>query len=78
MTIKFTKTIKLENNDINTFETTNCLKLPTNFKNFILKFNGGILENNIFEVGNENNCSINQFIPLSEMIKKQKILGILT
>lgn len=69
MTVKLIKEKPASTIEIHELEARLFKKLPATYVRFVLSSNGAKPELNIFEIGDNNNCTVNQFIPISEIQK---------
>jgi hypothetical protein len=57
-------------------ETALKMALPSDYREFLLRQNGGVPETNVFDVPGESNSSgINEFLSISELIEKKRELA---
>jgi len=47
------------------------LRLSESFKNFIREHNGAEPENNVFRISDNNECGVDQFIPVQEIVNER-------
>lgn len=55
---------------LNAFERITGLRLPKDFRTFLLAQDGARPDGNSFDVGDSNSCAVNRFIPLAEIAEQ--------
>ncbi len=76
MTVKIKKGKKIKEKEIINFEQRNDIKLPNDYRNFLLENNGGVPETNEFDIPDINSGSgINEFLSIDELESIKKSLG---
>jgi cell wall assembly regulator SMI1 len=81
MTVSIKKTKPLDEFDIAAFEKENRIKLPAQYREFVMKYNGSEPESNVLDVKcvrrdsgeiYENSLGVSRFIPLMRIITEGK------
>lgn len=70
ITVKLRGYSKAAREDIQALENTFRYKLPKEYINFLLSYDGAEPDTNIFSVESNNNCGINRFIPCKDIIQE--------
>ena len=78
MTVQMNRTRPVSEEDVTQFERVANMKLPAQFREFLLKHNGAQPEDNVFSIPDGGNQSgVNGFVPLKELlVESSKVHGI--
>jgi len=74
MKIKFSKSMHLDQYDIDHLAKSINYPLPDSLKKFFIEFNGSVPEANVFTIDEKNESGINELIPVSKIIDELKYL----
>ncbi len=74
MTVKLTEASPASKNEIEAFEKVLGVRLPDEYRNFLLSHNDATPEPNSFPVGSDNDSGVNRFVPCSEIVEQMKFV----
>ncbi len=76
MTITMRRSHPVAEAEVTSFEQTAEIKLPDQYREFLLQYNAAKPETNIFSIpGGSNNSGVNEFIPLEKILSESKHVG---
>ncbi|MBU0632394.1 SMI1/KNR4 family protein [bacterium] len=72
MIVKLSGFLPVSKEDIESLENALNRKLPAEYINFLLSYNGAKAATNIFSVSENNDCGVDRFIPCKDIVKELK------
>ena len=74
MPVELEKPSPASTQQIEALEHALGFSLPADYKNFLQRHNATTPADNVFAVGEDNNCGVNQFIPCDQIAEERKYL----